>query len=167
MTETIGKSVLEVGSYDVNGSPRSVLIHYFAKSYLGVDIQMGKGVDEICDGAEVHRKYGECSFDVVICCEMLEHVKDWKAVVSSLKHVTREGGILIVTTRSLGFAYHPWPEDFWRFDLDIFRKAFADMTIAALETDYPPTEGVLFKAVKPKGFREIDLSGIEAIPTPR
>jgi SAM-dependent methyltransferase len=165
--DVTGKDILEVGSFDVNGSPRTVVCPRLPKSYVGVDMQPGAGVDLICDGAKVHEKFGESAFDVVICCEMLEHVKDWKAVVSSMKRVLKIGGVLIVTTRGPGFFYHAYPDDFWRFTLDHARAIFADMTIEALEADVPETPGILLRARKPAGFVEKDLSNIEVIPMPQ
>ncbi|MGI9644054.1 MAG: hypothetical protein ACR2O6_01930 [Ilumatobacteraceae bacterium] len=43
-----GRSVIEVGSQDVNGSTREMMSLLGPASYLGVDIEDGSGVDQIC-----------------------------------------------------------------------------------------------------------------------
>ena len=52
---------------------------------VGVDIVQGIGVDEICSADEILDKYGKVSFDIIISTEMLEHVKDWRKVVSNFR----------------------------------------------------------------------------------
>jgi hypothetical protein len=83
-----GKSVLEVGSRYVNGSVRPLIERFFSpKEYLGVDIKRGRFVDLILPAEKLIEHFGPESFDVVIATELLEHVQDWRLVVSNLKEV--------------------------------------------------------------------------------
>ena len=159
--EVSGKSVLEVGALVCRGTHLTLrpLVESMRPSrYTGVDIEGGPGVDELCNAEELRTRFGDESFDVVISTEMLEHVRDWRAVVSNLKHVLRPGGTLLVTTRSRGFPYHSWPDDHWRYELEDMAVIFGDLEIDVLEPD-PADPGVFMKATRPTAFAEADLSG--------
>jgi SAM-dependent methyltransferase len=158
--EIRGKFVLEVGSYDVNGSMRPFVMPFGPARYVGVDVEHGPGVDEICDATRIRERFGESSVDVLISTELLEHVPDWREVVRNFKGVLKSGGTLLITTRSRGFHYHGYPYDFWRYEIPDFQFIFQDFDILALETD-PVAPGVLLKARKRDvpGRRETDTRG--------
>ena len=144
--DVAGSRVLEVGSYDYNGSVRRIAEALEPSTYVGVDIVPGPGVDEIVRIEDLEARFGPDSFDVVICTETLEHVLDWRAAIWNLKAVVRPGGVLIVTTRSRGFYFHGYPGDYWRYELEDMRVIFADMTLERLESDDPNSPGVFLRA---------------------
>lgn len=133
---------------DVNGSVRPAVEALAPETYVGVDIEDGSGVDEVCDVRSLLARFGESSFDVVISTEMLEHVEDWKEVVSILKRVVRTNGLLLVTTRSAGFPYHGYPFDFWRFEVEDMKRIFAHCSDLTVEQD-PLAPGVFVRARRP------------------
>lgn len=140
-----GKRVIEVGSMNVNGSLRATIEALGPARYIGVDLGEGPGVDEVCPAEALVGRFGEEAFDLVVCTEMLEHVREWRVVVTNLKRLVAPGGVLLVTTRSKGFPYHEYPFDYWRFEPDDMRAIFADFAIEVLERDtYMP--GVFMKA---------------------
>src|SRR5882724_3262247 len=151
------KRVIEVGALNVNGSLRSFVESLRPREYVGVDLEIGPGVEEICDAARLVARFGRNSFDVVISTELLEHIKDWRTVVSNLKQALTPDGILLLTTRSKGYPYHAAPSDFWRFELEDMKVIFNDLRIEALEPD-PEAPGVFLTARKPLSFEEADLS---------
>lgn len=149
---------IEVGSRDYNRGYRDLVeLSGGFSEYVGVDIGQGPGVDVICDAEQVVERFGEVSFDLVIATELLEHVRDWRKVVTNLKNVCKPGGVIIITTRSRGYRYHAEPCDFWRYDTGDIAAIFGDCEVLALEedTDEP---GVFAKVRRPEGFREKDLS---------
>jgi GT2 family glycosyltransferase len=116
--------VLEVGARDVNGNARSICVA-FSKNYFGVDIENGPGVDAIVDANHLAEKFGADSFDVVISTEMLEHVLDWANVLFQMLTVLKPAGLLVLTTRSVGFPTHDYPSDHWRFTRQDMLAIFA------------------------------------------
>jgi len=155
-----GKRVIEVGSRDVNGSLRNVILPKGPAEYIGVDIEDGPGVDRICNVFDLTKEFGPESFDVVISTEMIEHVQDWRGAISQVKSILRPNGAVLILTRSKGFPYHGYPDDFWRFELDDMREVFGDLEIEALESDIPSAPGVFVKARKKDGFKEKDLKSV-------
>ena len=158
--EVAGKRVLEIGSGNVNGSLQPIVKSWDPASYTGVDIAPGSGVDVVCAAEDIIEKFGKEQFDIVISTEMLEHVKDWRKVVSNIKNICMSGGIILITTRSLGFEYHGYPNDFWRYEAFDIKSIFSDCIIEKMEAD-KKDPGILFRVKKPAGFKENDLSGYE------
>lgn len=114
------KSVLEAGSYNVNGSARD----YFTSPYHGIDIRPGPGVDEVLAAKDAGAHYPDC-YDVVVCTEMLEHDETPWLSLASLLHATCRGGYLILTARGYDergcFQLHDFPSDLWRFSVEGMR----------------------------------------------
>ena len=155
-----GRRVLDVGACDFNGSVRPLLEEWGAKEYIGIDIIAGPRVDIVCSADKLVNTFGEESFDVVLCIEMLEHAEDWRACVCNLKQVLKTDGLLILTTRSFGYPCHGFPHDYWRYELEDLRHIFRDLEIQVLESDYA-NPGVFLKGRKPENFRAKDLNEIE------
>jgi SAM-dependent methyltransferase len=151
------KAVIEVGAKDVNASVRPTVTNFGKpSSYIGVDISNGKGVDMIVPAEKLVEKFGENTFDVVISTEMLEHVFDWKIVIDNLKRILKEGGTMIITTRSYGSIYHGYPFDFWRYQPEDIKHIFEDFKIEYLHYD-DENIGVWLKAKKPSGWQPSKL----------
>ena len=148
-----GKTVIEAGALDVNGSIRGHVESLGPASYTGTDIRPGPGVDVLADAAVLARVTGRA--DVLICLEMLEHAEDWRAAMAGLVDAVATGGILVLTTRSAGFPYHGYPDDYHRFPVEAMGEilAAAGLEVERLEPDPAPGHpGVFARARKPPGW---------------
>jgi 2-polyprenyl-3-methyl-5-hydroxy-6-metoxy-1,4-benzoquinol methylase len=154
--EIKGKRIIDIGSYDTNGSLRPLVESYYPAEYIGVDIAEGPGVDMICKAEDILDRFGKESFDVVISTELLEHILDWRDATHNIKNICKAAGIILITTRSYGCPYHGHPYDFWRYELEDMKHIFSDCLIEKLEED--PAKGVFIKAKKTHDFVEKDLA---------
>lgn len=84
-------TVLEVGSYDVNGSCRPL---FSGAIYVGVDRIPGPGVDVVTDIADLHATE---QFDVAVSTETLEHMPAPVALLLAAHRALRPGGLLVLT----------------------------------------------------------------------
>lgn len=97
-----GASVLEIGSYDVNGSVRKVFAT--AERYVGVDLVAGPGVDLVVSGHELDHHDG--SYDVAISGECFEHDPHWHQTFSNMVRMTCPGGLVAFSCASRGRPEH-------------------------------------------------------------
>lgn len=152
-----GKTVLEVGSMNINGSYRDMIMEFKPLSYLGVDIKKGPGVDKICRAENLVREFGKNSFGMVISTETFEHIKNWKTAISNIKNVCKSRGIIILTTCSFGYPKHNCPRDYWRCESEDLEQIFSDCGVLRSERN-DRRKYVFIKVKKPKHFKENDLS---------
>lgn len=152
--EVGGKRVLEVGSYNVNGSVRPLVERHGPAEYLGVDQRAGPGVDREVGALDLVAVLGSARWDVVIATELLEHVADWAGCVAAMVESLVDGGLLVLSTRSVGFPYHPFPGDFWRFSVDGTDRVLRCAGLVDVKVDEDPqAPGVFATARRPAGWR--------------
>lgn len=108
LTETIealgdlaSRRVLEIGSYDVNGSAR--VLFPVGIEYVGIDRIAGPGVDWQVD-AWYFDGHGE--FDIAITTETLEHTANPQEIIDCAWQALRPGGLLIITAAGSGRKPH-------------------------------------------------------------
>jgi SAM-dependent methyltransferase len=94
-------TVLEVGSYDVNGSVRQHFSGF--EKYVGVDRRAGPGVDVVSRAAEMKFRWG---FDVVVSSSMLEHDPAWRASLDRMFELVLPRGILLLSWGTTGCPPH-------------------------------------------------------------
>ena len=132
--EFMGKTVLEVGSYNVNGSVRPLVENLHTKNYLGIDLQNGPGVDLVLPAEKLIEEFGPERFDAVISTETIEHIIDWRIILGNIKTVLKEGGYIYLSVPTVGCGYHAFPIDCWRYDINDMNQIFADFDIIFNET---------------------------------
>jgi SAM-dependent methyltransferase len=99
----VNRSVLEVGSCDVNGSIR----HYFEDcEYWGIDLVAGPGVDEVVSSGHEYSPRHRTSFDVTVSTECFEHNPYYVATLQNMIELTAPGGIVVFTCASRGRPEH-------------------------------------------------------------
>ena len=150
-----GRRLVEAGAHDYNGSVRGVYEAMSPASYTGTDMEPGPGVDLVCPAEKLPDVLGEAGADVVISTEMLEHAEDWRGAAAGLARVLAPGGLLLLTTRSPGFPYHPHPGDFWRFTVDHMDGIAEALGLVVLRLEPDPdwnSPGVFLLARKPDGW---------------
>jgi SAM-dependent methyltransferase len=73
----------------------------------------------------------DCSYDLVLCTQVLEHCENPQVIVNECYRVLKPGGTLIVTVPSI-YPVHGYPADNWRFMPDglkhLLRK-FAEVEV--------------------------------------
>lgn len=87
------KRVLEVGSHNINGSPRK---YFWFCNYTGVDITDGNGVDIRGVFSQVRHMLRD-DYQTVISTEMLEHDSAWKESLFLMYNLLENKGLLIIT----------------------------------------------------------------------
>lgn len=97
---TEGLTVLEFGSYNVNGTVRD---HFYGADFCGVDMRDGPGVDIVCDAAEFD---GLGQYDVVVSAETLEHAERPAEIIERAWDSLKPGGLLILTAAAPERAPH-------------------------------------------------------------
>ena len=116
-------TVLDVGSYDVNGTYRP-LVEGLGWQYTGLDLQPGPNVDIVASNPDRY-PIADGAYDVVISGSTMEHVaRPWRWV-PELVRILRPGGLLCIVTH-WQFPEHRYPMDYWRFMADGMRLLFDD-----------------------------------------
>jgi len=155
------KKVLEIGSLNINGSLKEHIIKFKPFKYTGVDIQKGKNVDIVCNAENLLNYFTKESIDLLVATELLEHVTNWKKVITNFKQVLKKDGIILITTRSKGCKYHGYPYDFWRFELHDIKEIFSDFNFLVLEKDPSPIKGIFLMVKKPLHYQEKKIEDLK------
>ena len=115
------EKVLDVGSRNINGSVRDVLP---GVDITGIDFIKCRDVDVVMNAHHILRKFGYHKFDLVTCCETLEHDDAFWMTVQQMRQVVKPGGYLFISTPGINFFKHDYPSDYWRFTEDAYKDVF-------------------------------------------
>jgi SAM-dependent methyltransferase len=147
-SEIKGKKILEVGSRNWDVTLTDYIKDAKPMTYMGTDMMEGRNVDLVCPAEKLVEHFGKEKFDVVVCCEVLEHVENWPLAIQNMKDVLAPGGIILLTTRTKGYPEHGFPNDYWRFESQDLFAIFTDFIVDAVYQD-DQHHGSYIKAVKP------------------
>lgn len=94
------RSVVEIGSRDLNGSVRPL---FGDAAYLGIDLYPGYGVDLVADAVVFAP---DAPVDTVVCCEVLEHACNPAALCRAAYTWLHPSGVFLVTAAGEGRPVH-------------------------------------------------------------
>jgi SAM-dependent methyltransferase len=134
--------VLEVGSFDVNGTVRDLC----PTPYTGCDILDGPGVDVVYDERDP-LPFGYGQFGAVLCLEVFEHCWNPTWLASEICRVLQAGGSALVTARGVGFPFHN-PPDRWRYMPGALAELFTRHHCDAVEEPDPQAPGWFVKVTR-------------------
>lgn len=111
LNNTVGMTIVDIGSRDVNGSLRSVAP--LNSTYVGVDFATGKGVDVVLEDPYV-LPFDDASVDVVVSSSCFEHSEFFWLLFNEALRILKPSGVLYINAPSNG-TFHRYPVDCWRF----------------------------------------------------
>ncbi len=114
-------NVLEVGALNVNGSVRQVLQkpdHH----WRGIDRAAGQDVDVVANAVD-YLETDATQYDAIIACEAFEHDPLWWLTRDAMVRRLKTKGVFLFSAPTIGFPYHTYGGDFYRFTADAVTAA--------------------------------------------
>ena len=99
--------VLEVGSYNVNGTVRDTFNPTKEVEYLGVDVAEGPCVDVVCPGHLLEA--ADEFYDFIISCECFEHDMHYEKTLPNLIRMLSSKGGFLFSCATTGRPEHGTP----------------------------------------------------------
>ena len=104
-------NIIDVGSFDVNGTYRPIFQDNPNWTYFGVDIVAGKNVDKVI--LPYNWDIPDESYDLVLSGQCLEHVEMPWLWITEIYRICKKDGLIILTA-PWNFFIHKHPVDCWR-----------------------------------------------------
>ncbi len=104
--------ILEVGSKNYGNTEnfRSM----YGGDYVGLDMEAGEGVDIVHDLTEGLGPLKPESFDLIICCSVLEHVRKPWEMAWNLTALLKPDGLMYMAA-PFCWRKHNYPDDYFRY----------------------------------------------------
>ncbi len=137
-------SVLDIGSYDMNGSYKA-LFSSDQYRYTGLDMVEGPNVDVVPKNIYSWDEFKSESFDLVISGQAFEHVEYPWLTIREIERVLKPSGFCFITAPNAG-KEHKTPTDCYRYFADGFRALakWANLTVHSVAIagvpDYPASD---------------------------
>lgn len=143
----VQRSVLDVGSYNVNGSYKRI----FPEPnflYQGLDMEPGPNVDIVEPFPYRFSQVETDSYDIVISGQAFEHIEFFWLTMGEIVRAAKRGGLICIIAPN-GFREHRYPVDCYRFYTDgmVALARYYQLEILHASTDKAP-EGEKYWSVK-------------------
>jgi SAM-dependent methyltransferase len=115
-----GLRILDVGC---GVQPYYPLFADIASEYDGNDVEPGPRIKYVSMVESL--PIPDESYDVVLCTQVMEHVRRPVQALSEMTRVLAPGGHLFMTTHGV-YPFHPHPGDYWRWTRQGFEAMFED-----------------------------------------
>jgi len=127
--------ILDVGSYDINGTHKPIFANNPLWNYVGLDVTPGPNVDLVAT-SDYNFGIADESYDVVISANTVEHVKDIFSWIKEVARVAKKGGLICIISPTY-IKEHKYPIDCWRIMPDGMSYLFeiANLEIISCEID--------------------------------
>jgi hypothetical protein len=86
-------------------------------NYFGTDLNEGRNVDlavDFTDDISLIKKKLNAKYNTVICCSVLEHVKNIFKFAENVSELVETGGAIFISV-PFTWEFHGFPNDYWRF----------------------------------------------------
>jgi SAM-dependent methyltransferase len=132
--------VLDVGSYDMNGSYRNLFADN-KYNYNGLDMESGPNVDIVLMNPYDWSRILTDSFDIVISGQAFEHIEYFWITMSEMTRVLKKDGLLCLIAPN-GFSEHRHPVDCYRFFTDgmVALARYVSLEILHAHTNCAPSK---------------------------
>lgn len=131
-TVTLNGSVLDLG-----GGKDAEYLSYIKGTFSVTTLNLDEDTrPDIFHDLETPLPIPDASYDHVLLINVLEHIYDYRQLLSEAARVVRPGGKIVIIVPFL-FPVHPSPRDFWRFTDEALRRecealSLSDITISPL-----------------------------------
>lgn len=129
LNTALSRETLKGKVVDIGGGHRPDYFDYFQKEQAGVSIE---AIDASMTGIDFEKDklpYQDHSVDTIILCNMLEHIYNYRFLLSEIRRIMKP------SARMIGFVpfwvgYHPDPHDYFRYSDECLLKIFQEVGFA-------------------------------------
>ncbi|MCE5334674.1 MAG: bifunctional 2-polyprenyl-6-hydroxyphenol methylase/3-demethylubiquinol 3-O-methyltransferase UbiG [Desulfobacteraceae bacterium] len=146
LAEEFAKDGFAVTGIDPSGRSIEAARKHAAESGLGIQYQVGRGEA---------LPFGDGSFDIIACCDVLEHVDDLKQVAGEIGRLLKPGGVFFYDTVNRTFLSKLVLIKIWQ-DWGIIRSSQSNVHV--WEKFIKPDE--LVRLIRDCGLVNLEMKGI-------
>ena len=127
-----GSRVLDAGAGDAPYRDLFAHCDYLTQDWPSSPHEGGRAADVVAD---LHNlPLAECSFDFVLCTEVLEHLANPERALRELRRVLRPGGRILITVPFV-IELHEEPYDFFRYTPYALRHLLTEARFEGIDVD--------------------------------